>query len=407
MENLSPDQVVEKINCMISEKLANTATMDDVNSIKENVAVLQNLNQKSSDIEKALAKIEGRMESLVEKAQSSPVRYEHVSDQICNQIKNGVETLRKGQSLTFDTKDTTATTIVSNSPDWAGGNGVPYTITSIDPGIDKIVVQKPTILSLCNRGVSSSRFITYVSETANGGPATSMDNWIGEGVEKPDMTFSYQELSIEMKKMAASIKVSMEMLDDIGFIRSEINSNLLTRLQEYLDYSLLNGNLAGFYSLYTNADDLTLTPFLGRVIQPSHLDVLRCAVAEMEETLYYPTAIVMHPADVAFLQIYKSTNAGYNTPFWYPGGNALTINGIPIIATTYISQGDFVIGDFSKLNVRFRNNLSIQTGYVNDDFKKNMVTILAEARVCSFVKANQVNAFKKGNFTTLLAAIAD
>jgi hypothetical protein len=49
--------------------------------------------------------------------------------------------------------------------------------------------------------------------------------------------------------------------------------------------------------------------------------------------------------------------------------------------------------------------MSLQVGYVNDDFQRNMVTILAEMRLCHYVKNNQVGAFVTGDFATAIAAI--
>jgi hypothetical protein len=49
--------------------------------------------------------------------------------------------------------------------------------------------------------------------------------------------------------------------------------------------------------------------------------------------------------------------------------------------------------------------MNIQVGYVNDDFTKNLVTILCEARAAAFVKVNHYGAFVKGNFATAKAAL--
>jgi hypothetical protein len=49
--------------------------------------------------------------------------------------------------------------------------------------------------------------------------------------------------------------------------------------------------------------------------------------------------------------------------------------------------------------------MNLQVGYVNDDFQRNMVTILAEMRAAHYVKDNQVDAFVTGDFTTAIAAI--
>jgi hypothetical protein len=49
--------------------------------------------------------------------------------------------------------------------------------------------------------------------------------------------------------------------------------------------------------------------------------------------------------------------------------------------------------------------VNVQVGYVNDDFQRNMVTILAEARAVHYVKLNDVNAFVKGTIQTAIVAL--
>ena len=68
MENLTPEQVVEKINGLFTEKMANVPTNDEVNGLKKEVEAIKSLTEKSAEIEKAIAKFEGRIEAMSEKA---------------------------------------------------------------------------------------------------------------------------------------------------------------------------------------------------------------------------------------------------------------------------------------------------------------------------------------------------
>jgi uncharacterized protein (UPF0548 family) len=85
-------------------------------------------------------------------------------------------------------------------------------------------------------------------------------------------------------------------------------------------------------------------------------------------------------------------------------GQHLVAN-LPVITSSYMAAGTYLVGDFSKSNVRVREGVNMQVGYVNDDFQRNMVTILAEARLVHYVKANDVNAFVYGDISTDIAAI--
>ncbi len=47
----------------------------------------------------------------------------------------------------------------------------------------------------------------------------------------------------------------------------------------------------------------------------------------------------------------------------------------------------------------------MKVGYENDDFTKNLMTILVEARTVHYIKNNHLNAFVQGDFATAIAAI--
>jgi hypothetical protein len=83
----------------------------------------------------------------------------------------------------------------------------------------------------------------------------------------------------------------------------------------------------------------------------------------------------------------------------------MMLAGLIVVTSTNIAPDTFLVGDMSKSNVRIRENMNLQVGYVNDDFQRNMVTILAEMRAAHYVKNNQVEAFVTGDFTTAIAAL--
>jgi hypothetical protein len=64
-----------------------------------------------------------------------------------------------------------------------------------------------------------------------------------------------------------------------------------------------------------------------------------------------------------------------------------------------------LIGDFTKMNIKFREDMNMSVGYENDDFTRNMVTILCEARLVAYVKGNDVNAFVQSDIAVDIAAI--
>ena len=81
------------------------------------------------------------------------------------------------------------------------------------------------------------------------------------------------------------------------------------------------------------------------------------------------------------------------------------VAGTTVIESFSIDEGSFLVGDFTKSNLRIREEININLGYENDDFTKNMVTILAEMRAVHYIKLHHVPAFVKGTFAAAIALI--
>ena len=70
-QNLTPEQVVDKVGELFNEKMANVPTTEDVKALKNELDSLKGLEEKSQDIEKAIAKFEGSPRSYERKSSSS------------------------------------------------------------------------------------------------------------------------------------------------------------------------------------------------------------------------------------------------------------------------------------------------------------------------------------------------
>ena len=118
----------------------------------------------------------------------------------------------------------------------------------------------------------------------------------------------------------------------------------------------------------------------------------------------------MRATDI-FLMIHsaKSTTAEYVSPITLvpnvrgTGVPNAYIWGAPVVACDSITAGEFLVGDFTKFTIRDRQKMTIEIGYENDDFTKNLVTIRGEKRLVSYVKANHVEAFVTDTFADGIA----
>jgi HK97 family phage major capsid protein len=271
-----------------------------------------------------------------------------------------------------------------------------------ETGITRIVRRNPFILELVNVGTIMSNVWEWVEQkNVEGGSAMT-----AEGALKSQTDFDLVVASANVKKVTAYIKVTKEMLDDVALLRSEIDQELTELINLRIDDQLLNGtgltvNLTG---IVTNATAWGAGAFALAIPEPTNYDVLATAINQIRVNLFEPNYIVMHPTDVTKMKLSKASDGHYVLPP-FSSVDGTTVEGIRVVANTGVTIDKFLVGDFSKAGVRFKEGLTINVGYENDDFTKNLVTILAEARLVQRVKSNHYGAFVYGDFSDAITAL--
>lgn len=395
-ENLTPEQVVEKINTKFNETLATMPTKADLDGLKSDVDALKGLEAKSQEIEKAIARFEGKMEAMAEKGfktERAPRSLgEAISQAYVSNIDKIKETAEKGGMMTLETKTLYDTTI---DGDYTGN----IALSTLEAGVSTIARPIIKIRDIVNMGTTASKFVTYISQSVQ-----TASSWIDEAGVKISGQPSYEEISEEVKKIAGTVKISKEMLSDLAFVQSEINRDLMASVDQAIENALLNGAMGGITGILTNAVPFSAGTFAGTVVTPNISDVVRVAIAQIQNANFEPTHVVLNPEDVAAMQLTKTSTGEYTYPMFLMDVNKVA--NLIVVSTTNQTAGTFLVGDFSKSNVRMREAMNVQVGYVNDDFQRNMVTILAEARLVQYVKANDYPAFVSGDIATAIAALA-
>ena len=283
----------------------------------------------------------------------------------------------------------------------SGGN-VP--VEQREAGLNRIARRDPFILDLVNRGTAVSNVISWVEQQNPDGGAGGT----AEGDEKNQADFDLVVVNESVKKRTVYIKISTEMLDDIDFMASEINNELVELLLLDVDNQVLNGDGVGtnLTGIVTQATAFAAGGFAGAVDEANNIDVLTVAANQIRIAQHEPNYILMHPSDVTALKLIKvsTTDRRYVDRLVMAAG-MLNLDGIPIIQNTGVTAGDYVIGDFTKSTVFDKGAMSIDIGLSGDDFVKNLRTILAEWRGLQRIKGNDTTAFVTGTFATDTAAL--
>lgn len=398
--NLTPEQVVEKLDNLFAEKMQSLPKTEDIEGLKTELTALKSLEQKSAEIEKSIAKFEGRLEAMSEKA-LAPVEVAvktiagKINSTLVEKQAEIIDAIEKGNKFSLDLKvDTTI------AGDYTGTRA----LTELDPEVNVITRPIRRIREISNVAPTNSKAVTYVQQTTQ-----STSAFVNEGTAKSNGQLQYQEVTVNVTKVAGLIKISKEMLADLSFMRGEVNRDLMESVEQNIDNGLLNGNgtAPNLNGVINQATTWTAGTFAGTITNATIIDVLRVAKSNIEASNFTPTHIVLHPEDVAKIELAKSTNGEYTYPVFYNLGQVpnMILSGMIVVPSKNMTAGTFLVGDFSKFHVKVREDINMTIGYDQDDFSRNMVSMIVEARLCSYVKANDTGAFQKGTVATAIAAL--
>lgn len=316
----------------------------------------------------------------------------------------GIDAMRKkGFSQSLEVK--AAGTMLTTNIDAVGTNSIPYTLSDAAFGLVRTQRRSPFIMDLCNVGFTNKMYVQW-AEMANNDPGTA--GMTAEGAAKTQEDFDVNEKSAKVEKVTAYTKVSLEMLDDVDFIKAEIENNLMELIALKADSQILlgNGSTPNLNGIVTTATAYSAGSFADQILSANHFDALLSAVTQVAVGNFNVTDIVLNPVDYALMLSAKSSTAEYvNSQLFVLQNGKATFMGIPIVTNNGVTAGSFLVGDFSKANVRVRKAATMSMGYENDDFTKNLITILAEARLVVYVPVVHYGAFVYGTFSSAIDAL--
>lgn len=290
-------------------------------------------------------------------------------------------------------------TMTTANVDAVGTNSIPFSLADPEFGLTRIVRRAPFLLQLANTSPINTMYAQWAEQENPEGAA----NETAEGNDKNQVDFDWVEKSQKVEKITAYIKVSKEALADLPGLRNEIDTELQELVLLEADADLWDGDgttptikgITLFATAYSTPAGLTPT---------NVSEVIRCAIAKVVANKFMPNYIVMHPTDVAAMDLEKSEDDGHYMLPPFRSADGQVISGVRVVENLGVDQGDFMVGDFTKWKVRIREGFNIDVGLDGDDFKKNLVTILGEIRLVSYVKANHAGAFVFGTFADVLGS---
>jgi HK97 family phage major capsid protein len=274
-----------------------------------------------------------------------------------------------------------------------------------NPVIGDVKERATTLLDIVTIGSIGSNVKEWVYVSGEEGNAGST----AEGAIKNQIDFDLVVGSNKVEKVTAYITVTDEMLEDVEGITSLIQNKLTTKVKLSLEQFVYDGdgvspNLEGIVTVSTA---FAAGTFALDVDNPNEVDVLAVAQNQIElANCPAPTAVFMNPSDVTSLLLNKvsSTDKRYIERLQLIAGT-LSFDGVPVIKSTMVPAGDFLMGDFTKANVDFKKGFTVEIGLNADNFVKNYKTIRGEVRAVCYVEHNDRTSFVTGTFSTAITAL--
>lgn len=268
-------------------------------------------------------------------------------------------------------------TITTSTTDAPGSVGAATDRTRL-PGIQELPQQRLVVRDLISAGRIDNAALEYIREkgfTNNAAPAA-------EGTLKPGSDIQLELVSTSAKVIAHWMKVSKQALSDVSQLRSHIDNRLLFGLAYVEEQQLLHGdgtgqNLHGIIPQATAYAPPAGVPTEGLTI----IDTLRIAALQAVLAEYPATGHVLNPIDWAAIELTKD-DIGRHI-IGQPQGNApASLWRLPVVETPAITQGKFLTGAFRMgAEVFDLWDSRVEAGFENDDFTKNLLTLLAEERI--------------------------
>jgi HK97 family phage major capsid protein len=268
--------------------------------------------------------------------------------------------------------------------------GVSRSVPESLPGIASGPRLATGVRTLVPQGNTTAGAITYVVETS----FTNNANVVAEGTAKPKSDKVFTPTTQPVEVIAHFFKVSRQSYEDLPGLAAQIESNGIYGVQLKEDQQLLNGSgvapqLRGFMTVAAAA------PAPGGT-DPTLVDAVGAAIFDLASKGYMADGSVMNPADWGGVAMLKNSQGNYlfANPIAY--SSSLSLWGTRMVMSSQMTAGNFLVGAFRGNSLILdREEVNVRVAEQSeDDFVKNLLTILVEERLALLIFT--AAAFEKG-----------
>ena len=366
---------------------------DEIKNLEEKAAEATDLKAQIERQEKGAAlisTIEGLNEQPVEEPGSGGQKAaaksigEHVAKSIGDSVKG-----RRGEKFSAIAPAFKAADDVHVTGGAAGALGP--ALTTVDTNLVTGPRRSLTVEDLLGTETISGSALTYFVEGALEGSVAT----VGENGQKPQLHFANPTAVTEaLTKVAAFIKESDEIVDDLPWLVSSINGRLVYQLGLFIEDQLLSG--AGTGTTVRGLLNRSGVQTESAADNTDNADALFRAITKVQTgSGFAADGIVINPADYQALRLQKDSNGQYFGGGFFGGqyGNGGIMEqpplwGLRTVVTPAIAAGTALVGAFAQsASVISKSGITVEAVNTDeDDFTNNRITIRGERRLALAVR---------------------
>ena len=260
---------------------------------------------------------------------------------------------------------------------------IPSSVSGATTQIEKEVIpgyrRELLIADLFSTEQISGNAVTFYPEssTVEGGP-----DIVAEGAKKPMMSFGDPTAkTVSLSKIASYMKETDELIEDTPWLADAINQR-------------------GMYQHQLKVEDFLVAQLLGTSGVQTGTgvgadDIFKAATNVKLQTGLPADAVVVNPADYQTMRLAKDQNGQYYGGGYFYGqygqGGIIeqpSIWGLRTVVSAAVPAGEAIVGAF-RLGAEILKKGGVTVDIANqneDDFLKNLVTILIEERIALAVR---------------------
>ena len=236
--------------------------------------------------------------------------------------------------------------------------------------------EERTVADLMLPGTTTAQKVTYFEETTFTNNAAEVD----EGAVKPEVALDFTLREDNVRKIAAWVPVTEEMLEDVPTFESYLRGRLGFMVKQREELQLLRGAGTGvtIQGVYNRTGVQTVTGY-----GMSTIDSILAGITEVQKDAFVePTALVIHPNDWFQVRTSKDSQGQYLLGPATVNADDARPWGLRVRVTTNALENTALVGAFNQAQIFRRSGITIKiTDSHEDYFVYNKLAVVAEERL--------------------------